>query len=69
MTPMSDNQNDQSKKLVQCYVCDADLLDRGRTSEKHMVRPGLVLIKSDGTGFSAGGGIVTTEKQGIAFQC
>ncbi|KAF8241460.1 hypothetical protein K440DRAFT_665310 [Wilcoxina mikolae CBS 423.85] len=67
---LSSNAHDQNKP-VRCYVCNADLSDQDSPSNKNknMVRPGLVLIQSDGTGFSAGGGNVTTEKQGIAFQC
>lgn len=55
---------------IHCYVCDADLTSKP-TSKKNgdAPRPGLLLIRSDGTGFSAAGGNVTTEKQGIAFQC
>ena len=69
MTAKSDDPHDTAVKPVQCYVCDADLTDKGKPSKKDRVRPGLVQIQSDGTGFTAGGGNVTTEKQGIAFQC
>jgi nitric oxide synthase-interacting protein len=58
---------------VTCYVCDEVLSEvvekKAKKSKKSGVKPGLVLIQSDGTGFSAGGGNVTTEKEGIAFQC
>ncbi|KAF8537232.1 hypothetical protein BDD12DRAFT_745836 [Trichophaea hybrida] len=69
MTAYSSNAHHQNKP-VRCYVCNADLSDyESPPNNKNIVRPGLVVIQSDGTGFSAGGGNVTTEKQGIAFQC
>ena len=71
MRPVHD-PHDKSPKTVTCYVCDADLSEGKRSkkdADKDKVRPGLVLIESDGTGFTAGGGIVTAERQGIAFQC
>ena len=68
-----DDPHDRSAKSLRCYVCDIDLSDKKNGSKKNgdkdRIRPGLVLIESDGTGFTAGGGIVTTERQGIAFQC
>jgi nitric oxide synthase-interacting protein len=66
----SNDPHDNTEKSMRCYVCGMDLTDNSESSKenKDKVRPGLVLIQSDGTGFSAGGK-VTTEKQGIAFQC
>lgn len=68
--------------VVTCFVCDELLIgnlgeksgDKKRKKgkkekEKEKGERGMVLIKCDGTGFSAGGGNVTTEKEGIAFQC
>jgi nitric oxide synthase-interacting protein len=67
----------EHQERIQCYVCEADLTDRSKGSEakpgkkekeKERIRPGLVQIKSEGTGF-ANGGQSTVEKSGVAFQC
>ncbi|KAG9232546.1 hypothetical protein BJ875DRAFT_404709 [Amylocarpus encephaloides] len=64
---------DVDQNLVLCYVCEANITERpggrpGKEKEKDKVKPGLVEIKSEGTGFS-GAGCNTVEKSGVAFQC
>ncbi|KAI0122198.1 ENOS interacting protein [Daldinia grandis] len=63
---------------LRCYVCEADLTDRkenndggsgkGKKKDKERIRPGLVELRSEGTGFSAGG-VNQVQKSGVAFQC
>ncbi|WEW57831.1 hypothetical protein PRK78_003298 [Emydomyces testavorans] len=57
-----------------CYVCETDITekkwkkDMKKNKDKERIRPGLVAICSEGTGF-AGGGTNVAKKAGTAFQC
>lgn len=59
---------------VRCFVCDADLSEKpepskkGSKGEKEKVRPGLVELRREGTGFSAGGNN-QVKKETVTFQC
>ncbi|KAI1659617.1 ENOS interacting protein [Daldinia decipiens] len=63
---------------LRCYVCEADLTDqkgsndgggeKSKKKDKERIRPGLVELRSEGTGFSAGG-VNQVQKSGVAFQC
>ncbi|KAI8966237.1 ENOS interacting protein [Daldinia sp. FL1419] len=63
---------------LRCYVCESDLTDKGNSGkdgaekskkkDKEKIRPGLVELRSEGTGFSAGG-VNQVQKSGVAFQC
>jgi nitric oxide synthase-interacting protein len=56
---------DVDPEAVRCYVCEADLTER---KGKEKIRPGLVEIKREGTGYSAGGTSQVT-REGVSFQC
>ncbi|KAK6543924.1 hypothetical protein TWF694_000642 [Orbilia ellipsospora] len=66
------------EQRIQCSVCETDLSESSNTSKKRdkdkekerdSIKPGLVQISSDGTGFTAGGGKVLAKKEMVAFQC
>ena len=72
--PHADPEDSKQRQLV-CYVCDTDLSTApvkkkksGEKTEKVIVKPGLVDLKSEGTGFAGGGDNMVTQK-GTAFQC
>lgn len=75
--PNAKDADDGEVESVTCFVCETDLTDRGRgdknkkkkdKGEKDGLKPGLVEISSEGTGF-AGGGKNMATRDGVAFQC
>lgn len=60
--------------VVRCYVCDEDVSERkGKKGKEHdkgkdKIQSGLVDLRTEGTGFSAGG-VNTVQRSGVAFQC
>jgi len=58
-------------ETIHCYVCDADLTTvpegKKKKDKERAPKPGLVEIKSEGTGFASGGKAVV-KKDGVAFQ-
>ena len=76
--PHASPRKQAKAKQIICFVCSTDLTeenaqpkDEKRKSQKASkveVKPGLVELKCDGTGF-AGGGDNMVQKHGTAFQC
>lgn len=73
-----DDPHAQGPGTLRCYVCEADLTDRvdenpkGKkkdNKDKDNVRPGLVELRSEGTGYSAGGANEVRKNGVAAFQC
>ncbi|KAI1110783.1 hypothetical protein F5Y14DRAFT_343117 [Nemania sp. NC0429] len=65
---------------LRCYVCDTDLVDHGGGGGSHeenqrgkknkeRIRPGLVELRSEGTGYSASGTNQVRKNGVAAFQC
>lgn len=75
MVPSSKKASSEEEPIpLTCYVCDMSLTSS--ESQKHDTSaqtssttvPGLVALRSEGTGFSARGSS-TVERSGVAFQC
>ncbi|KAK1756050.1 zinc finger containing protein [Echria macrotheca] len=52
---------------IRCYVCEADLTEKSKEG-KDKIKPGLVELRREGTGFSAGGANEVKKDQ-INFRC
>jgi len=63
---------DTEANVIRCYVCDTNLTDKpsqkGGKAEKEKIRPGLVELRREGTGFSAGGSN-EVKKDHVSFRC
>ena len=75
--PHASPQEQGARDQVLCYVCETDLSttalkanDNGKSikADKVNVKPGLVELRTEGTGF-AGGGNNMAQRKGVAFQC
>lgn len=80
--PHASKEEQAAARRVLCYVCETDITPpecepdaNGKSKSKSKengkegkIKPGLVEISAEGTGFAAGGEMVAV-KQGVAFQC
>lgn len=75
MKPNKHDPHAVQPDALQCYVCETNLTDhpdekqKGKKKEKDRIRPGLVELRSEGTGYSAGGANEVHKKGVGAFQC
>ena len=55
---------------MRCYVCEADLTEKetAKKEGKEKIQPGLVELRREGTGFSAGGSN-QVKKDAVMFRC
>lgn len=70
MLPSTKKSSSEDDPPLTCYVCDVPLTSKSQKHEgaKGSSIPGLVALRSEGTGFSARGAS-TVEKSSVAFQC
>ena len=75
--PHAPPTDQEGKNRIVCYVCETALSGKrtkakegedGVKAEIGAVKPGLVELRSEGTGF-AGGGDNMVQRKGVAFQC
>ncbi|KPM46212.1 hypothetical protein AK830_g306 [Neonectria ditissima] len=70
MIPPGKKASSEDEPPTSCYVCDVPLSSKQqkRDAAQGDSIPGLIMLRSEGTGFSARG-TSTVERTGIAFQC
>ncbi|KAL1964970.1 hypothetical protein VTN77DRAFT_6170 [Rasamsonia byssochlamydoides] len=80
LDPHKDDNEKCAVGRILCYVCETDITPEAKSSKSKnkdkegngnhhsKIKPGLVEISAEGTGF-AGGGDNIAEKAGVAFQC
>ncbi|KAK7403609.1 hypothetical protein QQX98_010621 [Neonectria punicea] len=70
MIPSGKKASSEDEPPASCYVCDVPLSSKPqkRDAAQDDSIPGLIMLQSEGTGFSARG-TSTVERTGIAFQC
>lgn len=74
--PHASPKKQAEKSRVRCYVCETDLsgykhrdkADKVNPQIEKGPKPGLVELRSEGTGF-AGGGNNMVQRKDVAFQC
>ncbi|KAI1164208.1 hypothetical protein F5B18DRAFT_650923 [Nemania serpens] len=79
MKPNGHDPHATEPEALRCYVCDIDLADhgggsheenqKGKKKDKERIRPGLVELRSEGTGYSARGANQVRKNGVAAFQC
>ncbi|KAJ8119271.1 hypothetical protein O1611_g10643 [Lasiodiplodia mahajangana] len=79
MKPNKHDPHAAEPDVLRCYVCDIDLSDRkdrnhgenpkGKKKDRDRIRPGLVELRCEGTGYSASGANQVHKDAIAAFQC
>lgn len=68
LLPSARNKGAEGEALLACYVCDVPSKPAKADVPKGTLPPGLVMLRSEGTGFSARGANAV-KRTGVGFQC